>query len=152
MTIWVDADSCPSAIKDILVRAAKRTNTRTIFVANRFIPLPNLPNLQSKQVTAGFDIADNEIVSSIESDDLVITNDIPLAAEVIDKKAFALGHRGFEFTRENVKARLNMRDFMETMRSSGIQSSGPSALKQTDIQKFANALDRYLAKRPNVNK
>jgi uncharacterized protein YaiI (UPF0178 family) len=146
MKIWVDADACPVAIRDIIVRAANRTQRMTTFVANHAVPIPKSPYLQRIQVAQGFDIADNEIVQRAEAGDLVITQDIPLASEVIDKGCLAMNPRGERWTPDNIKQRLNMRDFMETLRSSGIQTGGPAALGQQDKMKFANALDRILAK------
>ena len=144
MKIWVDADACPVVIKDILFKAAKRTGVEVILIANQPINTPNLPNIRSLQVSAGFDVADNEIVKRCQADDLVITSDIPLAAEVIEKGAHALSPRGELLTKDNVRPRLNMRDFMDTLRASGIQSGGPPPLSQSDRQKFANHLDRIL--------
>lgn len=147
MNIWVDADACPAVIKDILYRAAERTGTLTTLVANQTLRVPPSRFIKSLQVHSGFDVADNEIVRRAQPGDLVITADIPLAAEVIEKGAQALNPRGELYTTENIKARLNMRDFLETMRSSGIQSGGPAALNQNDRQKFANNLDKILAQR-----
>ena len=146
MTIWVDADACPVPIKEILYRAAARTQVQTVFVANQFLRLPNQPALSFLQVGAGFDVADNEIVKRMVDGDMVITNDIPLADEVITKGAQVLNHRGEALTKDNVRARLNIRDFMETMLSSGVHSGGPPPLSAADKQKFANALDSWLAK------
>jgi hypothetical protein len=146
MQIWVDADACPKVIKDILFRVAERTQVRVTLVANQPVPVPRIPSVQSVQVERGFDIADNEIVRRCEPGDLVITADIPLAAEVIDKGATALNPRGELYTRENVRQRLNMRDFLDTMRASGVHTGGPPALDQRDRQAFANALDRFLAR------
>jgi uncharacterized protein YaiI (UPF0178 family) len=143
--IWVDGDACPVAIKEILYRAANRTKTLTTFVANHYLRLPPSSFLKFMQVESGFDIADDEIVKRVDAGQLVITSDIPLASEVIDKGATALSPRGELFTKENIRQRLNMRDFMDTMRSSGIESGGPPPLSQTDRQQFANCLDRYLA-------
>lgn len=142
--IWVDADACPSVIKDILYRAADRAQIHVIFVANQPLRIPPSPYLRSLQVEKGFDVADNEIVKQVEKGDLVITADIPLAFEVIEEQAIALNPRGELYTQENIRQRLNMRDFMDTMRSSGIQMGGPPPLNQKDRQKFANELDRYL--------
>ncbi len=144
MKIWVDADACPVVIKDIIFRAAQRKKVETILVANQFIRTPPSKFIRSMQVPAGFDVADDEIVKQVVADDLVITSDIPLAAEVIEKGALALSARGELFTTENIKARLNIRDFMDTMRASGEQSGGPPPLNQTDRQNFANHLDRIL--------
>lgn len=151
MKIWVDADACPVVIKEILFRASERTGILTTFVANQAIPVPPLPSIKSIQVPPGFDVADNEIVVRVSPGDLVITSDIPLAAEVIDKEGLALSPRGELYTRENIKGRLNMRDFLDTMRSSGIQTGGPPPLGQTDRQNFANKLDRLLTKQLKNN-
>lgn len=146
MNIWVDADACPVPIRDIICRAATRTGLTTTFVANHPVPVANQPNIHRVQVEKGFDIADNEIVQRAEKGDLVITQDIPLAAEVIENGCVAINPRGEHWTKENIRARLNIRDFMETMRASGVQSGGPAALNQRDKMKFANTLDRILAK------
>lgn len=146
MKIWVDADACPVVIKDILFRAAERTKTPLTMVANQFIRTPPSPYLKAIQVSAGFDVADDEIVQRAEQGDLVITSDIPLAAEVIDKGCQALSPRGELYTKDNIRGRLNMRDFMDTMRSSGIHTGGPPALNHNDRMNFANHLDRILAK------
>lgn len=151
-TIWVDADACPIAMKEMLVRAAKRTGIQITFVANQHIALPNIKNLTAIQVSSGFDVADNWIVQHTHSGDLVITQDIPLADEVITKGAIAIGPRGHIYTKENIKSRLNMRDFMETMRSSGIHSGGPAPLNQQDKQNFANQLDKWLAKQAHKSR
>lgn len=145
MTIHVDADACPAAIREILVRAARRTGTLTIFVANRRVPLPPHPALRARQVASGFDVADDEIAKAAEPGDLVVTQDIPLAAEVIERGALAVTPRGELLTRDNVRARLNVRDFMDTLRASGINTGGPPPLAQAERQAFANILDRYLA-------
>lgn len=147
MRIWVDADACPVMIKEILYRAANRTGTPLVLVANQSLQTPPSPHISSLQVPKGFDVADNEIVQRCEAGDLVITSDIPLADEVVSKGALALSPRGELFTRENIKARLNMRDFLDTLRSSGIQSGGPSALSASEKQAFANRLDRWLSQR-----
>ncbi|WP_372835645.1 YaiI/YqxD family protein [Pontibacterium sp.] len=146
MQIWVDADACPRVIKDILFRAAERTETRLTLVANQFLATPPSPLISSIQVPAGFDVADNTIVQKLETGDLVITADIPLAAEVIEKGGHALNPRGEMYSKENIRQRLSMRDFMDTLRSSGIDTGGPPALNQHDRQMFANKLDRFLAK------
>jgi len=147
MTIWVDADACPVVVREILCRAAKRTQTPITFVANQRINLPNSPFLTMLQVSQGFDVADNTIVQKVNAGDLVITSDIPLADEILDKGGLVLSSRGESYTKENIKSRLNMRDFMETMRASGVQSGGPASLNHGDRQQFANALDRVLAKK-----
>ncbi|WP_257253061.1 MULTISPECIES: YaiI/YqxD family protein [unclassified Endozoicomonas] len=144
MKIWVDADACPVVIKEILFRAADRTETPLTLVANQPLRVPGSRFIKSLQVASGFDVADNEIVKRAESGDLVITSDIPLAAEVIEKGAGALSPRGELFTKDNIRARLNMRDFMDTLRASGIESGGPPALSQSDRQQFANQLDKWL--------
>lgn len=144
MKIWVDADACPVVVRDILFRASERTGVEVTLVANQFIRTPASLKVTMLQVQAGFDVADNEIVKRCESGDLVITSDIPLADEVITKGGHALSSRGEMFTKENIKSRLNIRDFMETMRSSGIQTGGPAPLSQADRQQFANHLDKWL--------
>ena len=147
MEIWVDADACPAAIKEILFRAAERTETRVTLVANQYINTPRSKFISCIQVSKGFDVADNEIVKRCAKGDLVITSDIPLADEAVSKGCLALSPRGELFTEENIKSRLNIRDFMETMRSSGIHSGGPSSLGSSDKQAFGNQLDRWLQKR-----
>ncbi|WP_018954328.1 YaiI/YqxD family protein [Thioalkalivibrio sulfidiphilus] len=147
MKIWVDADACPGVIREILFRASQRTGVALTLVANQPVKVPPSPHISMLQVSAGFDVADNEIVKRVSAGDLVITSDILLAAEVIAKGGHALSPRGELHTRENIGARLNMRDFMDTLRASGIQSGGPPALNQKDRQAFANQLDRLLAKR-----
>lgn len=144
--IWVDADACPNVIKEILFRVAGRARIPVTLLANQPVAVPRMQYVRAVQVSQGFDVADNEIVRRCEPGDLVITADIPLAAEVIAKGATALNPRGELYTTENVKARLNMRDFMDTMRSSGIHTGGPPALNQRDRQAFANALDRFIAR------
>jgi len=145
MKIWVDADACPSVIKDILYRVSTRTAIEVILVANRPLQTPPSRYITAIQVGSGFDIADNEIVRRVNAGDLVITSDIPLAAEVIDKGAVALSPRGELHTEANIKARLTMRDFMDTMRGSGVNTGGPPPLNQKDRQAFANQLDRLVA-------
>ena len=144
LTIWVDADACPVAIKEMLFRAARRTGVQLTLVANQPLKAPSAPNIRTLQVQKGFDVADDEIVQRLRAGDLVITSDIPLAAEVIEKGGHALSPRGEEHTKENIRGRLNMRDFMDTMRASGVMTGGPSALGQRERQAFANALDRLL--------
>lgn len=146
MKIWVDADACPVVIKEILFRAAERTGVEIILVANHKIHIPKSKNIKFIQVASGFDNADNEIVQRLSANDLVITSDIPLASDAIDKGAHALSVRGEMFTSENIKSLLNMRDFMDTMRASGVNTSGPSALSQADRKSFADKLDRILTK------
>ncbi|GAB1261787.1 YaiI/YqxD family protein [Aurantivibrio plasticivorans] len=144
MQIWVDADACPVVIREILLRAAQRVAVPITFVANSPLQLPSLPTVKFVQVAKGFDIADNLIAQSVEKNDLVITSDIPLAAEVVDKHGVVITSRGEKLTAANVRARLNMRDFMETMRSSGLVQSKTPSLSQSDRQQFANQLDRWL--------
>ncbi len=146
MNIWVDADACPNVIKEILFRAADRVAVPVILVANQFIQVPRSPHIRTVQVTAGFDVADNYIVQQADPGDLVITADIPLAAEIIAKGCLALNPRGELYTEDNIRQRLNMRDFMDTMRASGIDTGGPPAFSQADRMAFANQLDRLLAK------
>jgi uncharacterized protein YaiI (UPF0178 family) len=145
MKIWVDADACPGVIKDILFRAANRTGTLLTLVANQPVNVPASEFIRTIRVGSGFDVADNEIVRLVEPGDLVITADIPLAAEVIDKSGHALNPRGELYTTENIRARLNMRDFLDTMRASGVNTGGPAAISQRDRQAFGNSLDRFLA-------
>lgn len=145
--IFVDADACPGTVKEILYRISQRTGVEVILVANQPLSTPRIPTVRSIQVSQGFDVADDHIVTLVEKDDLVITADIPLAAEVIDKGGKALNPRGELYTAANIKARLNMRDFMDSMRNSGVQvGGGPLPLSQRDKMEFANAIDRYLAK------
>lgn len=144
MHIWVDADACPLAIKEILFRAATRTETMVTLVANQPIKVPPSRYISSLQVAAGFDVADNEIVRRCQANDLVITSDIPLASEVIEKGAIALSARGERYTSANIRAKLTMRDFMDTMRGSGLHTGGPPPLKQTDRKAFADQLDKWL--------
>ncbi|MBE9526588.1 MAG: YaiI/YqxD family protein [Proteobacteria bacterium] len=144
MKIWVDADACPIVIKEILFKAAKRTGVQLTLVANQYISIPKADNISMLRVGSGFDVADNEIVKQVEEGDLVITSDIPLADEVIEKKGLALSSRGEMFSANSIKAKLNMRDFMDTMRSSGVHTGGPPPLSQSDRQAFANHLDRLL--------
>jgi uncharacterized protein len=144
--IWVDADACPGVVREILFRAAERTGIEVILVANQPIRVPPSRRVRQIQVGSGFDVADDEIVRRVAEGDLVITSDIPLAAEVIEKGGHALSPRGEPFTKDNIGARLNMRDFMDSMRASGINTGGPPAMDKGDRQAFANQLDRYLAK------
>ena len=147
MRIWVDADACPLVARQILFRAADRTGVQLTLVANQPMNAPTSANINTLQVPQGFDVADDEIVKRLHSGDLVITSDIPLAAEVIAKGGHVLSARGELFTKENIGAKLNMRDFMDTMRSSGVEmGGGPSAYGQRDKQEFANKLDRLLTK------
>jgi uncharacterized protein YaiI (UPF0178 family) len=144
MKIWVDADACPMVVKEILFRAAERTGIELTLVANQAIRKPSLQNIKMLQVPAGFDVADNEIVKRVAEGDLVITADIPLAAEVLEKGSRALNPRGEIYSVDTIKSKLSTRDFMDTLRASGIQTGGPSALTQSDRQAFANQLDKLL--------
>ena len=144
MFIWVDADACPNVIKEVLYRAADRTATTVTFVANQFLRVPPSPYLRTLQVPAGFDVADNEIVRRCQPGDLVITADIPLAAEVIEKGAAALNPRGERYSPATIRQILTMRDFMDTLRASGVQTGGPDTLSQRDRQQFAAELDKWL--------
>jgi len=146
MKIWVDADACPGVIKDILFRAAERTGIEITLVANHSIPVPPSRHIKFLQVRSGFDVADNEIVKRLDGGDLVITSDIPLAADVIEKGGCALSPRGELYTANDIKARLNMRDFMDTLRASGIDTGGPPALSQSDRKAFADHLDKFLTR------
>ncbi|HBC56106.1 MAG TPA: YaiI/YqxD family protein [Gammaproteobacteria bacterium] len=147
MKIWVDADACPVVIKEILFKAAQRTGVSLTLVANQAVRVPKSPLISMLQVESGFDMADNEIVKRLDHGDLVITSDIPLAAEAIAVGAVALSPRGELYTTENIKARLTMRDFMDTLRGSGINTGGPPPLSQSDRKSFADQLDRFLTKR-----
>lgn len=146
VSIWVDADACPKVIREILFRAAQRKEVSLTLVANHALPIPKSSFIRCLQVAQGFDVADNFIVQQAQENDLVITSDIPLAAEVIEKGVHVITSRGERYTKNNVRQRLNMRDFMDTMRSSGEMTGGPPTLGQRDKQAFANALDQYLAK------
>ncbi|TGG95491.1 YaiI/YqxD family protein [Natronospirillum operosum] len=145
MKIWVDADACPNVVREILFRAADRARVEVTLVANQPQRVPASKWVNSVQVAQGFDVADNEIVQRLSAGDLVITADIPLAAEIVEKGAHAINPRGERYTEQNIRARLNMRDFMETLRASGVQTGGPPTLNQTDRKRFADQLDRFLA-------
>ncbi|VAW59952.1 Protein YaiI [hydrothermal vent metagenome] len=144
MKIWVDADSCPVVIKDILFKAAERTKTKMTLVANHVINIPSSTFINFMQVSHGFDVADNEIVARVNTSDLVITSDIPLADEAIEKGATCLSPRGELYTKANIKARLNMRDFMDTLRATGVDTGGQAPLSKSDRMAFANHLDKIL--------
>ncbi|QNP40533.1 YaiI/YqxD family protein [Lysobacter solisilvae (ex Woo and Kim 2020)] len=145
--IWVDGDACPGPVKEILFRAAERTKVHVTFVANQWLRVPTSRYIRSLQVSGGFDVADTEIVDRVQPGDLVVTQDIPLAARVLDKGAIALNPRGERYTRDNIAQRLSMRNFMEELRGAGIQTGGPAAFHARDRQAFANELDRWLAQR-----
>jgi len=147
MPIWVDADACPAVVKEILFRAAQRCQLMVTLVANQPLRTPPSPWIKTLQVGAGFDVADHLIVQQAVVGDLVITADIPLAAEVVEKGAEAINPRGEHYTRENIRQRLGMRNFMEELRGIGQLRGGPAAYGQSERQAFANALDRWLAKR-----
>lgn len=144
MQIWVDADACPNVIKEVLFRAAERKHIHVTLVANQPLRTPPSTFIHSLRVASGFDVADNEIVQRVQHGDLVITADIPLAAEVIAKGAIALNPRGERYREETIRERLTMRDFMETLRASGIQTGGPASLSQRERQAFATELERWL--------
>ncbi len=146
-TIWVDADACPKVIKEILFRAADRVGIQVTLVANQTLQVPKSRHIRSVQVGAGFDVADNHIVRQSAPGDLVVTADIPLAAEVIAKGCLALNPRGELYTEENIRQRLNMRDFLDSLRGAGVDTGGPASFDHADRQAFANQLDRLLAKR-----
>jgi uncharacterized protein YaiI (UPF0178 family) len=144
MKIWVDADACPVVIKEVLFRAANRAQIHTTLVANHAMRTPNSKWIHFQHVESGFDVADNKIVQQIEAGDLLISSDIPLASEAINKGAQVLSPRGELYTQTNIKARLNMRNFMEELRNSGVETGGPKAMSQGDRQTFANHLDRLI--------
>ena len=147
MKIYIDADACPKPIKEILIKAAIRTQCELILVANKALTVLPHPLIKTVVVSKGFDVADDYIADAVEAHDLVITADIPLADQVIDKGAVALNPRGMLYTKENIKQRLSLRNFKEELRSTGIHTGGPKVMSPQDIQHFANALDRYLTKR-----
>lgn len=147
MTIWVDADACPNTVKEILYRAADRVPVQVTLVANAPLRVPNSKHIRTLQVPGGFDVADDHIVAQVAPGDLVITADIPLAAAVIARGAEALNPRGEKYDPETIKQKLVMRDLMDQLRGSGIQSGGPPPLDQVDRKRFADALDRWCAKR-----
>ena len=146
MKIYIDADACPRAVKDLIFRAVKKRGIYLIQVANQYIRPANSKYISSIQVGAGDDVADMKIVELVEAGDLVITADIPLADHVIKKNAFALNPRGSLYTEANIRERLSMRDFMTELRSTGIETGGPKPFSERDKQNFANALDRFLTK------
>ncbi len=145
MKIWVDADACPVVIKEILFKAAERTGVQMTLVANQPMRVPALPCILFIQVGSGPDVADDEIVKRLAAGDLVITADIPLASVVIEKGGHALNPRGELYSVENIRSRLSMRDFMDSLRANGVDTGGPPALNQNDRQAFANQLDKFLS-------
>ena len=145
--IWVDADACPGVIKDILFRAAERAKVQVTLVANQWLRTPPSRYIRSLQVSGGLDVADSEIVTRVQRGDLVVTQDIPLAALVLEKGGIALNPRGELYTPDNMAERLSMRTFMDELRGSGVQTGGPAAFHARDRQAFANQLDRWIAKR-----
>ena len=147
--IWVDADACPNVIKEILFRAAERTGILVTLVANQRLDIPRLPSLRTLQVSSGFDVADNEIVKRVNRGDLVVTADIPLAAEVIEQGGEALNPRGERYSPDTIRGLLNLRDFLETMRASVIVGGGPPPMSQADRKAFAKHLDTWIARRPS---
>ncbi|MBV1914834.1 MAG: YaiI/YqxD family protein [Pseudomonadales bacterium] len=146
MQIWVDGDACPNVIKAILFKAAEREQILLTLVANQFIQTPPSQLIKSVQVPAGFDVADDHIVQQMQAGDLVITADIPLAAEVVEKQGHALNPRGEFYSKENIRQRLAMRDLMEELRGAGQVTGGPATMSQADRREFANKLDRFLAR------
>jgi len=151
MKIWVDADACPIAIKEVLYRAANRAKVHVTLIANQMLRVPPSPWIRALQVPAGFDVADQRLVEETLSGDLVVTSDIPLASQVIAKGALVLDSRGELMDKSNIEGRLTMRNFMEGLRNSGVDTGGPSGLTKSDVQAFANQLDRMLAKRRPTN-
>jgi len=146
MQIWVDADACPKAVKEMLYRAAERREVKTTLVANSRLTIPRSPYLHFILVGSGFDVADNEIARLMQPGDLVITADIPLAADAIENEGYALNPRGQFYTRDNVQSALSMRNFMDSLRGAGEITGGPPAFSNTDRTAFANQLDRFLTK------
>ena len=146
MIVWVDADACPKQIKEILFRAAERVRVRTVLVANHALRVPKSAFIEARQVESGFDVADARILAGLTAGDLVVTADVPLAAQVVAAKAFALNPRGTLYTPDNVKDHLARRNFMDSLRSMGELTRGPAVLNRTDIQAFANELDKFLTR------
>ncbi len=151
MHIWVDADACPLAIKEILYRAAERAKLPMTLVANKVLGVPRSPWIRALQVARGFDVADNEIARRLSAGDLVVTADVPLAADVVARGGHAINPRGELYTAENVRERLATRDFLEKLRETGVQTGGPPPLDHADRKRFADQLDRFLARRPSVS-
>ncbi|MCP0913616.1 MULTISPECIES: YaiI/YqxD family protein [Legionella] len=149
MQIWIDGDACPNKIKTILFRAAIRTKTPLVIVANHFVSIPPSPYIKRLQVETGFDSADKKIAASIKAHDLVITADIPLANIVIEQKGIALNPRGELYSANNIKQVLAMRNLNESLRNTGMISGGPASLSSSDVQRFSNHLDKILAAKPH---
>ena len=147
LTIWVDADACPNLIKSVLFKAAQKRQINMLLVANQFIAAPPSKYIRAIRVSGGFDVADDYIVQHMLDGDLVITGDIPLAAQVIEKQGFVINPRGEIYSKQNIGEKLAMRHFMEEMRNNGQVSGGAAAMGAKDVQNFANALDRFLATR-----
>ena len=147
MRIWVDADACPVVIKEILYRVAVRAQVTLTLVANKLLRVPPSPWIKALQVPGGFDVADQRIAQEVQAGDLVITADIPLAAQVIAKGGVVIDPRGELLTEANIQERLTMRNFMDSLRSSGVETGGPAAFSNADRQAFANQVDRLMAKR-----
>jgi uncharacterized protein YaiI (UPF0178 family) len=150
MQIWVDADACPNVVKDILYRAADKRHVMMTLVANQWLKVPISPYIRTLQVPSGFDVADNKIAQEVVPGDLVITADIPLAAQVVAKGAYALNHRGQFYTKDNIQEQLALRDFLSELRSGGVVTTGPSPINQADRQAFANQLDRFITQHGNA--
>lgn len=148
MQIWIDADACPNVVKEILFRAAERVQLPLVLVANQTVQVPRSRWIRTVRVATGFDMADHYIAERVQPGDLVVTADIPLAAVVVEKGGEALNPRGERYTTENIRERLAMRNFMEELRSAGVQTGGPAALDQADRKAFADALDRLLSRMP----
>jgi uncharacterized protein YaiI (UPF0178 family) len=146
MQIWVDADACPAVIKEMLYRVADRKRVQVVLVANRPLRTPPSPWIRSIQVARGFDVADDHIASAMAAGDLVVTADIPLAAAVVERSGYALNPRGEFYSRENVRELLDLRNFMEGLRASGVDTGGPPAFSHADRQAFANQLDRFITR------
>ena len=144
--IWVDADACPNLIKNVIFRLADNRQVDVVLVSNHYVKTPNSRFVSAKQVGKGFDEADNEIIALMSGGDLVVTGDLPLANDVIQKRGFAINPRGTVYDEENIKSHLSRRDLMEDLRDSGVVSGGPSALDKKNVQEFANAIDRLVTK------
>ena len=144
--IWVDADACPNLIKNVIFRVADNRQVDVVLVSNHYVKTPNSRFVSAKQVGKGFDEADNEIIALMSGGDLVVTGDLPLANDVIQKRGFAINPRGTVYDEENIKSHLSRRDLMEDLRDSGVVSGGPSALNKKNVQEFANAIDRLVTK------